>query len=47
MIEEAIRTVVDMFMTGDAEGACNGQFTGTRERLAEALLNLRKLKKSG
>lgn len=34
-----------MFMIGDAEGIWNGQFAGTRERWAEALSILKKLKK--
>jgi hypothetical protein len=36
-----------MFMIGDAEGIWNGQFTGTKERWAEALSILKKLKKKG
>ena len=36
-----------MFMVGDAEGIWNGQFTGTKERWAEAVLILQKLKKNG
>ena len=36
-----------MFMIGDAEGIWNGQFTGTKERWAEALSILKKLKKRG
>lgn len=34
-----------MFMIGDAEGIWNGQFTGTKERWAEALSILKNLKK--
>lgn len=33
-----------MFMIGDNEGIWNGQFTGTKERWAEALQILKKLK---
>jgi hypothetical protein len=36
-----------MFMIGDAEGIWNGQFTGTKERWAEAIAILKKLKKKG
>ena len=36
-----------MFMIGDAEGIWNGQFTGTKERWAEAVSILKKLKKKG
>ena len=36
-----------MFMIGDAEGIWNGQFTGTKERWAEAIAILKKLKKNG
>jgi hypothetical protein len=36
-----------MFMIGDAEGIWNGQFTGTKERWAEAVSILKKLKKNG
>lgn len=36
-----------MFMLGDAEGIWNGQFTGTKERWAEAVSILKKLKKKG
>jgi hypothetical protein len=36
-----------MFMIGDDEGIWNGQFTGTKERWAEALSILKKLKKKG
>lgn len=35
-----------MFMIGDAEGVWNGQFTGTKERWAEALAILKKIKKN-
>lgn len=34
-----------MFMIGDTEGIWNGQFTGTKERWAEALAILKSLKK--
>jgi hypothetical protein len=34
-------------MIGDNEGIWNGQFTGTKERWAEALDILKKLKKKG
>lgn len=36
-----------MFMIGDEEGIWNGQFTGTKERWAEALAILKSLKKKG
>jgi hypothetical protein len=36
-----------MFMIGDAEGIWNGQFTGTKERWAEALVTLKSLKRKG
>jgi hypothetical protein len=36
-----------MFMIGDAEGIWNGQFTGTKERWAEALSILKNLKNNG
>ena len=36
-----------MFMIGDAEEIWNGQFTGTKERWAEALAILKSLKKKG
>jgi hypothetical protein len=38
--------VQTMFMIGDSEGIWNGQFTGTKERWAEALEILKKLKKN-
>ena len=34
-----------MFMVGDDEGIWNGQFTGTKERWAEALRILKSMKK--
>jgi len=34
-----------MFMIGDEEGIWNGQFTGTKERWAEAVAILKKIKK--
>lgn len=36
-----------MFMVGDAEGIWNGQFSGTKERWAEAVSILKKLEKNG
>lgn len=39
--------VQTMFMIGDNEGIWTGQFTGTKERWAEALEILKKLKKNG
>lgn len=36
-----------MFMIGDSEGIWNGQFTGAKERWAEALEILKKIKKKG
>jgi len=35
-----------MFMIGNTEGIWNGQFTGTKERWAEALSILKKLKEN-
>lgn len=38
--------VQTMFMIGDGDGIWNGQFTGTKERWADALGVLKKLKKN-